>query len=46
MAKVYINGHMSKLAAVQKKTLKIFFFQNQQAYYFETLNEASGKGAL
>ena len=49
--KVYINveGHMTKMAAMainRKKTFKNLLLQNQKAYDFETLHEASGNEAL
>ena len=48
--KVYINreGHMTKMAAmaINSKTFKNLFLQNQKAYDFETWHEASGNGAL
>ena len=48
--KVYINGqgHMTKMAtiAINSKTFKNLFLQNQKAYDFETWYEASGNGAL
>ena len=48
--KAYINGqgHMTKMAAmaINSKTFKNLFLQNQNAYDFETWHEASGNGAL
>ena len=48
--KVYINGqgHMTKMAAmaINSKTFKNIFLQNQKAFDFETWCEASGNRAL
>ena len=48
--KVYINGqgHMTKMAtmAINSKMFKNLLLQNQKAYDFETLCEASGNGVL
>ena len=48
--KVYINGqgHMTKMAtmAINSKMFKNLLLQNQKAYDFETLREASGNGVL
>ena len=48
--KVCINGpgHMTKMAAmaINSKTFKNLFLQNQKAYYFEICHEASGTAAL
>ena len=48
--KIYIKGqgHMTKMAdmAINSKTFKNLFLQNQKAYDFETWHEASGNRAL
>ena len=48
--KVCINGpgHMTKMAAmaINSKTFKNRFLQNQKAYYFDMCHEALGNVAL
>ena len=46
--KVCINGHMTKMVvmAIYTKTFKNLLLQNQKAFDFETLYEASGNIAL
>ena len=46
--KVYINGHMTKMAAmaINRKICKNLLLQNQKAYDFETWHEALRNGGL